>query len=474
VSQLDWDAIKTRHRIGEVARRSGLDVGDHGRVMVCCPTPGHDDSTPSTLIDLDRDRYHCFGCGAHGDIIDWVKDIEGVDTPAAVSILDSGQPINAVLAARTTRRRRPARPLDTPQLDRTRSQRVIAANTAAWAYYSYGTLHQRGVGHLTERALDVTALESELGARVVGHTPSSKTRIDGLVAHLTGRDFNETELIDAGLATRLPDGCVIDFFRDRVILPITATTGEVIGLLGRDVTGRSAVKYLNPPTTASYHKTAALYRPSHPRLQPDASVVLCEGPLDALAIAANAAATSLSGHYAPVAACGTALSDHQIGLILALHPRAPVLAADGDQPGRRVNLEWVGRMLARGRESVITDWPDGYDPASWLAARGASGLLAVTRRGCLDDHSGALRPRHCGAAIVEAAFPDHDRYHPPSRAELAGAISAATAPLLPSARRRYAAASRQAFDLPVDARARASPFPAAPGLPTPPPERITL
>lgn len=81
--------IKARHHLGDVARRSGIDVADHGRAMVCCPTPSHPDTTPSTLLDLDQDRYHCFGCGAHGDVIDWVRDVESVDLATAISILES-------------------------------------------------------------------------------------------------------------------------------------------------------------------------------------------------------------------------------------------------------------------------------------------------------------------------------------------------------------------------------------------------
>ena len=86
-----WESIKAHHRLGNVARRSGLNVPTSGRVMVCCPTPGHPDSTPSMQLDLDRDRYWCFGCAIHGDVIDWVRDIEQVDTATAIDILDSGR-----------------------------------------------------------------------------------------------------------------------------------------------------------------------------------------------------------------------------------------------------------------------------------------------------------------------------------------------------------------------------------------------
>jgi DNA primase len=476
VSPIDWNTIKARHPLADVARRSGLYVGDHGRVMVRCPTPKHPDSTPSTRLDLDRDRYYCFGCSAHGDVIDWVRNIEGVDTATAISILDSGRPINAVFADGPLSYSRHSRLAEQPRLDRTSPDRVAAANQAAWDYYTYETLRSRGAAYLASRGHEITALEAETAAPVVGHTPKSETGIDGLVAHLAAKRFDDTELLDAGLAIRLADGSLIDFFRDRVIFPAKDATGAVIGLLGRDITGRAALKYLNQPTTATYQKSRALYRPTQPPLQPDASVVVCEGPLDALAIAAHAAASDLSTHFAPVAACGTALTEAHIDQILTIHPRAPVLAGDGDQPGRRANIDWARRMLTKGRETVITEWPDGHDPASWLDARGSEGLIAVTRRGCLDDRSGRLRPRHCGAVLTEADVPDHDPHLRPPRSELTHSLAMAAAALPPAARQRYHAAAASVFATPDDPQTRASPHFAtgSPGAETVPPERIHL
>jgi DNA primase len=449
MASIDWDGIKARHPLVSVARRSGLDVRIGGRPVVCCPIPTHADATPSMQLDLDRSRYRCYGCGAHGDVIQWVQDIEGVNPTEAIRILDSGRPIAGQVTSPIARSSWGATEREGPDPDRTTQPRVQMANALAWRYYTYGTLHDRGVAYLLGRGIDVSALEDETHRPVVGHTPSSKTRVDGLVSFMTGKGFSETELIDAGLVARLPDGCVIDFFRDRVIFPATDDTGAVNGLLGRDATGRSRVKYLNPPTTATYQKSQILYRPSHRLIRPDGAVIVCEGPLDALAIAAQAAAAGVSDRFGPLAACGTALSVDQIDQILALHGRAPVLAGDGDQPGRQANLDWARRMLGHGRESVVVAWPDGYDPASWLAARGSRGLLAVTRRGCLEDHSGILRPRHCGAVITEAAFPDNDRDHRPERTEFLETVARAAAQLPSAGRRRYLTAAESVFAAPV-------------------------
>ncbi len=97
---IDFLAVRSRHRLGDVARRTGypVDVAS-GDVMVCCPRPDHDDSTPSAILHLDTDRYHCFGCGATGDVVQWVRDIYGVGVAEAVKKLEAGGPLP--LPART-------------------------------------------------------------------------------------------------------------------------------------------------------------------------------------------------------------------------------------------------------------------------------------------------------------------------------------------------------------------------------------
>ena len=370
MASIDWGAIKARHPLVSVARRSGLDVRTGGRAMVCCPIPTHADTSPSMQLDLDRGRYRCYGCGAHGDVIQWVQDIEGVNPTEAIRILDSERPIAGQVTSPIARSSWVPQSGKAPTPTAHPTRGCNAANALAWRYYTYGTLHDRGIAYLLGRGIDVSALEDETHRPVVGHTPSSKTRVDGLVSFMTGRGFSETELIDAGLAARLADGCVIDFFRDRVIFPATRRHRRHQRAARPGCNRTVRVKYLNPPTTATYQKSQILYRPTRPLLRPDGAVIVCEGPLDALAIAAQAAAAGVSDRFAPLAACGTALSDDQISQILALHRRAPVLAGDGDQPGRQANLDWAERMLAHGRESVVVEWPDGLRPSVVAGGQG--------------------------------------------------------------------------------------------------------
>jgi DNA primase len=406
---IDFPAVRARHRLADVARRTGYPVeADTGEVYVCCPI--HAERTPSMLLHLDTGRYHCFGCGRHGDVVQWMRDIYRLGVADAARMLDQPGPFPAPPAGEARREVASAGSRgERPQLDRTSPQRVRAALAAAWAYYSYGALHDAGLAYLAGRGIDVAALEAEVGGPVIGRTPFKTP--DQLVAHLQGkRSFSDDELVDAGLARRTPSPLaseppkLIDAYRRRFVVPVRDDAGRLVGLIGRydgDAKADGAPKYLNPPRTAVYDKARDLYRPSTPLLARAGQVVVVEGVLDALAIAAAAAQAARSSEFAPVAESGTALSEMQVAKVAAMHPRAPVLAADGDPTGGGANTSWAVALAKAGRESAIVTWPAGEDPASWLAAHGTDGLAAVTRSGCLRAVGTDLRPRHSGPHVAE-------------------------------------------------------------------------
>ncbi len=381
---IDFPSVRARHPLADVARRTGFDVPtSSGDYKVCCPMPDHDDPNPSMVLHLRNDRFHCFGCGAHGDVIQWVRSIYRVSVSEAVEMLDAGGSFPPILSRSTDlpNTRTSARPVsaaELPDFNRSSTERVKAALAEAWSYYSYARLHEEGSGYLLGRGIDVADLESELGEPVVGHTPHRAP--DQLIVRLREKGFTDDELVDAGLARRTPGRPMIDAFRDRVVVPVRDGTEDVVGFIGRyDGTRDDVPKYLNCTKTVTYDKSVNLYRPGQLILDPDAQVVVCEWTLDALAIAATAASVGLSAKFAPVVESGLAISDVQWDTILAIHPESIVLSADGDEAGRRTNVQWAAELAKRGRDCVITFWPDGDDPASYLAKHGPAGLAAVTR-----------------------------------------------------------------------------------------------
>lgn len=471
---IDFPAVRSKHRLAEVARRAGYRVSlSSSEVMVCCPRPDHDDRTPSMILHLDTDRYHCFGCGARGDVVQWVRDIYRVGVAEAVRMLDLPGPLPAppgkhagglvqVAAGGAGPR------ADAPDLSRTPAERVLSALDAAWRYYSYGALHDAGVAYLAGRGIDVAALEGEVAGPVIGRTPFKAAA--QLVARMRERGFTDDELVDAGLARRIPSpvsgepATVNDFYRRRFVVPVRDGQGRVIGLIGRydgDAKADGAPKYLNPPRTAVYDKTEALYRPSTPRLDPDGQVVVVEGTIDALAVAAVAARSGFSSKFAPVSESGTALSDAQVQRVMAIHPQPPVLAADGDPAGGGANTKWATALARWGRESAIVAWPEGEDPASWLAEHSTGGLVALTRKGCLEASGSDLRPRHSGRQVAQ-----HILDTMPAQAGLEDRWRAALAPagqMGDAAAGRYATGAAEALapvvvaaavEAPTDSRCR--------------------
>jgi hypothetical protein len=249
---------------------------------------------------------------------------------------------------------------------------------------------------LALRGIDTFALERREGRPLAGHTSRSKT---GLVVYLRKRDFGDDDLVDAGLASRHPDGRVEDFFTHRLVLPVRDRHDQVVGLIGRDTLGANRAKYLNTPTTAIYDKSRQLYRPTRPGHRPASNLIVVEGVLDALALDTYAAAAG--GDVTAVSPSGVALTPAHRASVYTQTARPPVLCADGDPAGREATARWLLDMTLEGRETVAVTLPHPYDPADWLAERGISGLTAFIRASCLDAYPRDVRPRHAGRYLAE-------------------------------------------------------------------------
>ena len=241
------EVARARHRLAEAARRTGIPLATSaGTVTVKCPMPSHahPDRTPSMRLYLDDDRFYCFGCGAKGDVVQWVQDTEGVGTLAAVHRLETGQALHNAwgsppaigsspkLSSSGQPSFAPVRPeavsfeptrnrggVEPPDLGRTPPARIYVALAAAWAFYTRGSLHAGGADYLVKRGIDIEVLEARTGQAEVGHTPANPV---GLVLALQAKSFTADELVDAGLAHRdLSGGPLTDFYRQRVLVGVS-------------------------------------------------------------------------------------------------------------------------------------------------------------------------------------------------------------------------------------------------------------
>jgi len=410
LSESDKARVRAEHRIIDVLGRIGIasPPGWNGAAdfKISCPCPSHRDSTPSCIVHVETDRWHCFGCSRGGDVIELVRQIEGITSLArAATVLDSGRPLVPVAGGGPSARQAPTvfASVERPDPNRTGLDRVLAANAVAWRHLTAPALAARGRAYLAGRGLDVTAIEAETGRSVVGHTPYAH---DALVAVLRRHRFTDNEIVDAGWASRAPDGRIRDRFRRRILIPVRDERDRVLGVYGRDVTGRASSKYLNTAETVAFHKGSAVYRPSTPALDRHATVVVCEGSLDALAIAAAAASIGASACFAPISPSGTALTEQQTRLVLAAHPAPPLVCADGDAAGIAASAAWIDKITRAGRESLVTVLPDGHDPASWLREHGPAGLTAFTRRTCLSHDPGDVRAAPAASMLATSLMTD--------------------------------------------------------------------
>jgi DNA primase len=353
---------------------------------------------------LDDDRYYCFGCAAKGDVIQWVRDAEGLGVTDAISHLDSRRPITNTWAGRPLHAHRrpgasgsnwqPGR-AEPPNLSRTSPERVTEALQAAWAHYSSLPLHHRGSDYLASRGIDVSILEDRNGRYEVGHTPPEPA---GLVTALRSAGYHDDELIDAGLAQRYHcQGKLTDFYRERVLVPIHGGHGGVEGLIGRNVGDNRHPKYKNPPCTHLYDKSVNLYQPLPAPSHPAGRVVIVEGTLDALAIAVAAVKSEQGSLFCPVTQSGRELSEVQIRHILELHAGPPVLGFDADAAGLDSAARYAVSFTHLGAAPLVAVLPPDHDPASWLASTGPAGL-AVWQEG---NEAG---PGPCPQLVPAAAF----------------------------------------------------------------------
>jgi DNA primase len=368
-----------------------------GSVTVRCPLPshGHVDRSPSLRLHLDDDIFFCFGCGAKGDVVEWVCRTEGVGWREAIDLLDSGRPLTNAWAGQTPRgagrlkggptNSQPATEArigtETPDPARTPPERVYAALEAAWCYYTIPPLRSRGRDYLRQRGIDAGVLEAHTGRAEVGHTPA---RADGLVTALRSRGFSDDELVDAALGQHHRGGGALgalgtlcDFYRQRVLLPIRDDQSRIVGFVGRNIGDQQRYpKYKNPPRTAVYDKSVDLYQPLPAPKDPAGQVVVVEGTLDAMAIAVAAIRSGQADRFCPVTQSGKELSAVQLARVIDMHPGTPVLGFDGDRAGQDSAYRHALAAGRHGRAVAVTVLPGDHDPASWLAQCGDHGLAA--------------------------------------------------------------------------------------------------
>ena len=301
--------------------------------------PFHAEKTPSFIVTPDRETWHCFGCGEHGDIFTFLMRRDGLDfREALVRLAEKAGVELSEHSAREDRQRR----------------RLREALEAAIAWYREVLLQarqaERARAYLSERGLTEATQERF----TVGYAPNNW---EAMTKRLRGKGFSDAELIGAGLASPSTRGGVYDRFRGRIIIPIRDASGRAIGLGGRILPDAEGPKYLNSPATPLFDKSRTLYGIDLAKgaIRREKLAVIVEGYTDVMA-------AHQAGFVNVVASLGTALTQGQVELANR-YADAVALAYDVDLAGetatQRGLLEELGPVVSKVRVIRI---PAGKDP----------------------------------------------------------------------------------------------------------------
>jgi len=303
--------------------------------------PFHTERTPSFTVSPERESWHCFGCGEHGDIFTFVMKRDGLDFREALNRL--AERAGVEVSARGARE------------DKHR-KRLRDALEAAIAWYRE-VLRQARQAEPARRYLAERGFSEEtLDQFAIGFAPDSW---DALVKRLAARGFSSEDTIAAGLASAGSRGRPVDRFRRRIIVPIRDAAGKAVGLGGRIMPDGEGPKYLNSPATSLFDKSKTLYGIDRARtaIRREKLAVIVEGYTDVMA-------AHQAGFTNVVASLGTALTSGQVELATR-YADSIALAYDVDLAGeaatQRGLLEELGPSQSVTRVRVVRI-PAGKDP----------------------------------------------------------------------------------------------------------------
>lgn len=298
----------------------------------CCPF--HNEKTPSFYINDDKQFFHCFGCGAHGDVIGFLMRHDHLSFPEAVENL-AGQA--GLSMPRDT-------PMEREKYDIEKTLYQLLERATAWFEEQlFAPIGCEGLAYLRGRGLGDEAIHRFR----LGYAPN-----DGraLLAALAKDGFTYEQMSAVGLAKKAEDrNDYYSFFRNRVIFPVGDRRGRTVAF-GARILGDGEPKYINSPDHALFHKGQLLYGLSRARtaLTQGSPILVVEGYMDVIALVE-------AGYSGAVAPLGTALTDDQLQILWKIAPSlenrmasrdySPVLCFDGDNAGLRAAARAVDRAL---------------------------------------------------------------------------------------------------------------------------------
>ncbi len=335
---------------------SRIDIGDlisgyvqlrsrGNRMVGLCPF--HNEKTGSFTVFNDTNSYYCFGCGAGGGPITFLRQIENLDFYEAVKQL-----------ADRCGMQMPDEGYDDSFMKL--KKRVLEINRETARFYHSYLLSDGG-----KKVLDYF-LSRGLTMKTIRHfgLGASPDGWDTLVSHLRKKGFRQDEMIQANVVMRGKNGGVYDRFRSRAMFPIIDLRGNVIAFGGRALPGedKKGAKYINTSDTPVFKKSQNLYALNFAKSACQKRIILAEGYMDVIAL-------HQAGVTNTVAALGTAFTEEH-AVLLSRYTSEIVLTLDSDAAGRRATERALAILSKSGLPARVVQVPDGKDPDEFVRKHG--------------------------------------------------------------------------------------------------------
>ncbi len=338
-----------------------------GRDNVCL-CPFHSEKNPSCHIYSDTQSFYCFGCGAGGDVINFIRLIEHLDYIESVKFLAQRANI----------------PMPEDSFDKTAEakQRLLEINRQTARFYRDILLSDKGIPgrqYLLQRGLS----ENTIRKYGLGFAPDSW---DALKNFMLSKGYTEQELLDAALLSRKRsqsesayNGKVhtYDKFRNRVMFPIIDRRGNIIGFGGRTLEQDAPAKYLNSDETLVFHKRSSLFSLNFAKNTKEKFLILCEGYMDVISL-------NQAGFDNAIATLGTAITPEQARL-MRQYCEEVVISYDSDGAGQKATMKAINLLGEAGVDARVLQMSGAKDPDEYVKKYGADGFRLL-----LQNSGGAI------------------------------------------------------------------------------------
>lgn len=321
-----------------------------------CRCPFHSEKSPSCSFSPDKQLFHCFGCGAGGDVVTFIRRIENLDFMDAVRFL--------------AQRAGMSMPEDNGNRDNSeKRRRMYEMQREAGKFFHqklFSPEGEVGLSYLRRRGLsDHTIKKFGLGYAADDYHE--------LHYYLKNKGFSEYDMVDASLLAN-NNNKVYDKFRNRVMFPIFDTRGNVAAFGGRTLSEDKKVpKYLNSAETMIFSKSNMLFALNIAKNSKADFFILCEGYMDVISM-------HQAGFDSAVASLGTALTAQQCNIISRLGKKEVILSYDSDEPGQKAASRAINLLSEAGVRARVLKMSGAKDPDEFIGKYGADAFAMLIEK----------------------------------------------------------------------------------------------